>query len=104
MQVHFLFLDAGSGGAGLPAAHPPPATQWPRRVAPAFAITQNPVWIGIGIPFGAALGIVFGRYLRRLDDNSPLVATIEIASPVGGLVPPGTFAHVGASGCAVTRG
>ena len=39
-----------------------------------FAITQNPVWIGIGIPFGAALGIVFGRYLRRLDDNSPLVA------------------------------
>ncbi len=39
-----------------------------------FAITQNPVWIGIGIPFGVALGIVFGRYLRRLDDNSPLVA------------------------------
>ena len=39
-----------------------------------FAITQNPVWIGIGIPFGAALGIVFGRYLRRLDDNSALVA------------------------------
>ncbi len=39
-----------------------------------FAITQNPVWIGIGIPFGAALGIVFGRYLRRLDDNSPLIA------------------------------
>ncbi len=39
-----------------------------------FAITQNPVWIGIGIPFGAALGIAFGRYLRRLDDNSPLVA------------------------------
>jgi len=26
-----------------------------------FAITQNPVWIGIGIPFGAALGIVFGE-------------------------------------------
>jgi NhaP-type Na+/H+ or K+/H+ antiporter len=39
-----------------------------------FAITQNPVWIGIGIPFGAALGFVFGRYLRRLDDDSPLVA------------------------------
>jgi NhaP-type Na+/H+ or K+/H+ antiporter len=39
-----------------------------------FAITQNPVWIGIGIPFGAAMGIVFGRYLRRLDDSSPLVA------------------------------
>jgi NhaP-type Na+/H+ or K+/H+ antiporter len=39
-----------------------------------FAITQNPVWIGIGIPFGAAFGFVFGRYLRRLDDDSPLVA------------------------------
>ena len=22
-----------------------------------FAITQNPVWIGIGIPFGAAFGV-----------------------------------------------
>ncbi len=40
-----------------------------------FAITQNPVWIGIGIPFGAALGFVFGRYLRRLDDDSPLLTT-----------------------------
>jgi hypothetical protein len=39
-----------------------------------FAITQNPVWIGIGIPFGAAFGFAFGRYLRRLDDDSPLVA------------------------------
>ena len=24
-----------------------------------FAITQNPVWIGLGIPFGAAVGAVF---------------------------------------------
>lgn len=39
-----------------------------------FAITQNPVWIGIGIPSGAALGIVLGWYLRRLDDDSTLVA------------------------------
>jgi hypothetical protein len=39
-----------------------------------FAITQNPVWIGIGIPFGAAFGIVFGRYLSGLDDSSPFVA------------------------------
>ena len=40
----------------------------------AFAITQSPVWIGIGIPFGAALGFVFGQYLRRIDDDSPFVA------------------------------
>ncbi len=24
-----------------------------------FAITQNPVWIGLGIPFGAAVGAAF---------------------------------------------
>ena len=24
-----------------------------------YAITQNPVWIGLGIPFGAAVGAVF---------------------------------------------
>jgi|GEM_PF-3790165 len=30
-----------------------------------FAITQNPVWIGLGIPFGAALGIAFGEALQR---------------------------------------
>ncbi len=30
-----------------------------------FAITQNPVWIGIGIPFGAAFGTVFGAVLQR---------------------------------------
>ena len=30
-----------------------------------FAITQNPVWIGVGIPFGAALGIAFGEVLQK---------------------------------------
>ena len=30
-----------------------------------FAITQNPVWIGLGIPFGAALGIAFGEALQN---------------------------------------
>jgi len=30
----------------------------------AFAITQNPIWIGIGIPFGAALGIAIGEVLE----------------------------------------
>ena len=38
-----------------------------------FAITGNSVWIAIGIPFGTAMGFVFGRYLRRLDDSSPLL-------------------------------
>jgi hypothetical protein len=27
--------------------------------AVAVAITQNPVWIGLGIPFGAAVGAAF---------------------------------------------
>lgn len=26
-----------------------------------FAITQNPIWIGMGIPFGAALGVIYGE-------------------------------------------
>ncbi len=29
-----------------------------------FAITQNPVWIGLGIPFGAAVGAAF-QALRK---------------------------------------
>ena len=36
-----------------------------------FAITQNPVWIGIGIPFGAALGIVFGEALQKNRQQLP---------------------------------
>ncbi len=31
----------------------------------AFAITQNPIWVGLGIPFGAALGIAFGEALQK---------------------------------------
>ena len=33
-----------------------------------FGVTQNPVWIGLGIPLGAGLGIVFGRAFG--DDRS----------------------------------
>lgn len=32
-----------------------------------FAITQNPVWVGIGIPVGASLGIVYGEVLRERE-------------------------------------
>ena len=30
-----------------------------------FAITQSPIWIGIGIPLGAALGIVLDEWLQH---------------------------------------
>jgi len=29
-----------------------------------LAITQNPVWVGLGIPFGAALGAVVGAVMQ----------------------------------------
>jgi uncharacterized transporter YbjL len=29
-----------------------------------FAITRNPIWLGIGIPFGAAVGMVLGTQLQ----------------------------------------
>lgn len=33
-----------------------------------FAITQNPIWVGIGIPFGAALGIAYGEVIQENRD------------------------------------
>ncbi len=37
----------------------------------AFATTQNPIWVGIGIPFGAALGIAYGEVIQETGTSSP---------------------------------